>query len=67
MCSYVYELYRDQNFKKDTQYSEQELKEAFVSPIHLHYPGQKKPWKDKCTKDEVWHTYSRLVQELLNK
>ena len=58
MCNYVYDLYHtDEDFNNDKTFSALELREAMESPILLHYPGHKKPWKEDCTKAEEWFRY----------
>jgi lipopolysaccharide biosynthesis glycosyltransferase len=59
VCSYFYDYYKeDKDFKHDSQYSEQELREAYAHPIQLHYATSTKPWKDiACTKSEEWFKY----------
>jgi len=59
MCNYVYDLYNtDEDFNSDKTFSRVELKEAMANPVLLHYPGYRKPWRDRdSTKAEEWFKY----------
>lgn len=68
VCSYSYDLYKKkEDFKSDTQYTEEELRSALSFPIHLHYAGREKPWKGKCTKDNVWREYEKYLDQALKQ
>lgn len=58
-CTYLYDLYKNEDdFKNDSQFSEKELKEAFYSPVQLHYATHIKPWLNpSCAKSEEWFKY----------
>jgi len=59
MCNYVYDLYNtDEDFNSDKTFSRLELKEAMENPVLLHYPGYRKPWRDRnSTKADEWFKY----------
>ena len=47
--------------KKKYRYSEEELKEAYYSPVNLHYAGFDKPWNHKGIKfEEYWWYYAKI-------
>ena len=47
--------------KKKYRYSEEELKEAYHSPVNLHYAGFDKPWNHKGIKfEEYWWYYAKI-------
>ena len=58
-CSYVWDYYKeDSDFDNDLCYSREELKEAMLNPVQLHYATSIKPWKNvDCTKSEEWFKY----------
>lgn len=72
VCSYLYDLYKtDEDLKNDSQFSEEELREAYKRPVQLHFATSTKPWKDiACTKSEEWFKYlvkTPFLREYLEK
>jgi lipopolysaccharide biosynthesis glycosyltransferase len=68
VCSYMYDLYkREESFKNDILYTEQELRAALANPIHLHYAGGNKPWKRACTKDQIWKEYEKEWKQKISQ
>lgn len=59
VCSYMWDFYKSEDdFKNDSNYLEEEIKDAMNNPIQLHYATSVKPWKNpSCTKGEVWFEY----------
>lgn len=56
LCSYSYDIFQtEEQFAADPHYTPQEIKDALIAPIQLHYATRNKPWiNPKVTKAEVW-------------
>lgn len=71
VCSYVYDYYNaEEDFENDSQYSKEELIDAYNNPIQLHYATSIKPWNIvNATKSDEWFKYlvkTPFLQEYLN-
>jgi len=58
-CSYMWDEYKtDEDKESDSFYSKEEIEDAMINTVQLHYATSTKPWKYvDCTKSDVWFKY----------
>jgi lipopolysaccharide biosynthesis glycosyltransferase len=62
-CTYIWDLYKDDiDYISDINYSKEELLDAMMNPMQIHYAGTTKPWNtNNCTKSEEWFRYLKMT------
>lgn len=56
VCNSYYNMYEDECYDEDINFTANEIKDALDHPIQLHYPCSNKPWiSPTCSKAEYWY------------
>ncbi|WP_282063967.1 glycosyltransferase family 8 protein [Vibrio rotiferianus] len=55
VCNYIYDLYNINSITDETNYTRQQIFDAYMNPVQLHYASGVKPWnKLNSTKANLW-------------
>lgn len=58
VCTYAYQMYKNDDYREDVFYNEAQVKYSLENPVQLHYAGKQKPWNTPdCIKSEIWYEY----------
>ena len=71
-CSYMWDKYKSEEDEcTDSNYTQEEIKDAMTNTVQLHYATSVKPWKDvDCAKSDIWFKYivkTNFLKDYLNE